>query len=73
MQYFYKGYKIVTDVLKNGTDYTIFQGSRCEAVGFCMSDGIHTEQDRAKFQAEYLIDIRFETPILQEIRKLPKY
>lgn len=73
MQTFYKGYRVVTERKGKSTDFDIFLGTRCEAMGFVMDEWTSKDIDMAAERAKDLIDIRFETPMLQDIRKISKY
>ncbi len=74
MYTFYKGYRISTEPRGTFKYYDIFLGQKCEALGFVPNDlfpsaGYCGAQEAAKD----LIDGNFETHVLGDIRKLPKY
>lgn len=79
MQIFYKQYRIVTEARAKSTNYEVFApskfGGRCEAVGYSLDDlrFSGTSELVAQGRCQDLIDVGFETPILNEIRKLAKY
>jgi len=80
MYTFYKGFRIATEVKNKFGIFEIYQGARSpqpnrfEGTGFVMEDfGGNSLELLAAEQAKDMIDANFETPVLQDIRKISKY
>lgn len=69
----YNGYKIITEKRGQAVYFDVYLGSRQEAAGFILDGFGDKSMEYATHLAKNLIEADFNTPVLQEIRKIPKY